>query len=64
MTRIEVTATQWSGGWELAIDGEPVTQASTLDRAPQQVIDYLDTADPDADHSDVDVRIVTVKEPA
>lgn len=57
MTSIEVTATRWEGGWELAIDGDPVTQVRTLDRAAQQVRDYLDTAEPDVDHSDVDVRI-------
>ncbi|MFZ4896405.1 antitoxin HicB [Plantibacter sp. Mn2098] len=54
---IEVTATRWEGGWELAIDDDPVTQVRTLDRAAQQVRDYLDTAEPNIDHSDVEVRI-------
>lgn len=57
MTTIDVTATRWEGGWELAIGGDPVTQVRTLDRAAQQVRDYLDTAEPDVDHSDVDVRL-------
>lgn len=54
---IEVTATRWEGGWELAIDGDPVTQVRTLDHAAQQVRDYLDTAEPDVDHTDIDVRV-------
>lgn len=57
MTTIEVTATRWEGGWELAIDGEPVTQVSTLDHAAQQVLDYLDTAEPAVDHSGVHVQL-------
>lgn len=54
---IEVTATQWESGWELSIDGEPVTQVATLDNANQQVRDYLDTVEPNVDHSSDDVRI-------
>ncbi|WGW13375.1 hypothetical protein LWF01_06310 [Saxibacter everestensis] len=34
-TTIDVTATRWSGGWELAIDGDPVTQVRTLVREQQ-----------------------------
>lgn len=58
MTTIDVTATRWDGGWELAIDGDPVTQVRTLDRAERQVRDYLDTLDPAVDHSGVSVNLV------
>ena len=57
MTTIDITATRWEGGWELAIDGEPVTQVRTLEHAAQQVRDYLDTDEPDVDHSEVTVRL-------
>lgn len=36
-----VTASRWSGGWELDIDGVGVTQARTLDTAERMVRDYL-----------------------
>lgn len=36
-----VRAVKWSGGWELHIDGEGVTQVRTLDKAVDQVRDYL-----------------------
>ena len=52
MNRITATAYKWEHGWELWIDGEPATQVATLDKAVQQVRDYLDTEDPDTDHSD------------
>lgn len=55
----EVTATQWEGGWELSIDGDPVTQVPALDNAVQQVRDYLDTTEPGVDHSGITVRICT-----
>ena len=58
MTTIDVTATRWEGGWELAIDGEPVTQVRTLEHAEQQVRDYLDTDESDVDHSSVVVRLL------
>lgn len=54
---IEVTATRWAGGWELAIDGDPVTQVRTLGHAAQQVRDYLDTVEPDVDHANAAVSI-------
>lgn len=56
-TSIDVTATRWSGGWELAIDDDPITQVRHLEDAPQQVRDYLDTEDPSTDHSDVVVEV-------
>jgi len=55
---INVTAHRWSGGWELHRDGEPITQTTTLAKAPQQVRDYLDTEDPGVDHSDWDINVV------
>lgn len=58
MNTIDVTATRWDGGWELAIDDDPMTQVRTLDRAEQQVRDYLDTIEPEIDHSDVRVNLV------
>ncbi|GAB4097682.1 hypothetical protein GCM10028787_31570 [Brachybacterium horti] len=53
MSEIKVTAARWDRGWELSIPGAagPVTQVRTLDKAAQQIIDYLDTVDPDVDHS-------------
>ncbi|MGM7667604.1 antitoxin HicB [Microbacterium sp. A93] len=48
---ITVTAHRWEGGWELHHGDEPITQVSTLDRASEQVRDYLDTVQPDIDHS-------------
>lgn len=48
MRSVAVTATRW----ELAVDGEVVTQCRTFAGASQQVRDYLDTTDPDTDHSD------------
>ncbi len=58
MNEIEVRASRWSGGWELEIDGHHHTQATTLDRARQQVIDYLDTVWDDVDHSDWTVTVI------
>ena len=55
---ITVTAHRWEHGWELWIDGEPATQVTTLDKAAQQVRDYLDTIDSDVDHSDWTVSVI------
>lgn len=43
MTEITATARKWDHGWELWLDGEAATQVATLDKAEQQVRDYLDT---------------------
>lgn len=51
MSTITATVTRWERGWELAIDGEVVTQVGTLTRARQQLRDYLDTIEPEIDHS-------------
>ncbi|OOB92193.1 antitoxin HicB [Rathayibacter sp. VKM Ac-2630] len=55
---ITATAHRWEHGWELWIDGEPATQVASLDRAAQQVRDYLDTVEPATDHSRWEVAIV------
>lgn len=58
MTDITATARKWEHGWELWLDGEAATQVATLDKAEQQVRDYLDTEDPDLDHSTWNVTVV------
>ncbi|MFC5281772.1 antitoxin HicB [Arcanobacterium canis] len=59
MTRaLTITAKHWQGGWELWHGQEPWTQVRTLEKAHQQVIDYLDTIDETVDHSSWDIRIV------
>ena len=55
---VTVTATRWSGGWELEIDENHHTQVARLDRARQQVVDYLDTVDEDTDHSDWTITVI------
>lgn len=54
MNTVTATFERWAHGWELTVEGdaEVSTQATTLSRARQQVRDYLDTVDPDVDHSD------------
>lgn len=55
---ITVSASKWEHGWELSIEDEVVTQVSTLDKAEQQVRDYLDTIDPSVDHSDWAIEVI------
>lgn len=43
---ITATAHKWERGWELHIDSNAATQVATLDKAEQQVRDYLDSIDP------------------
>lgn len=57
MTHINVTARRWEHGWELILGEEDATQVRTLDKATQQVRDYLDTLDPDTDHSEWDIVV-------
>jgi len=61
MTSIIVTAQRWEsklgGGWELLNGDHAMTQVRRLSDARQQVIDYLDTIDPDVDHRDWDIRL-------
>lgn len=57
MNTVTVTCTRWDGGWELEIDEDNITQVRTLAKAPAQVRDYLDTVDPDIDHSNWNVSL-------
>lgn len=57
-TEITVTAHKWAHGWELILDEDNATQVRSLAHAEQQVRDYLDTFDPDVDHSDTQVTLV------
>jgi DNA-directed RNA polymerase specialized sigma24 family protein len=54
---IEVTARRWARGWELWIDGNAATQVHTLERAVEQTRDYLDTVEPDVDHSRWEITV-------
>lgn len=58
MTTITITAKRWSGGWELWRGDDVWTQVATLDRAEQQVRDYLDTVEEDVDHDDWTIHVV------
>lgn len=52
-----VRARHWAGGWELHIDQIGVTQVRTLERAEQQVRDYLETLlDIDTSEAEVVIR--------
>ena len=55
---ITVTAHRWEHGWELWVDGAPATQVTTLDKAEQQVRDYLHTIDPDVDHGAWTISVI------
>jgi len=61
---LTVHAQPWAHGWELTIDGETevATQAPTLEDAPQQIRDYLDTITPSTDHSAWNITITTRSE--
>lgn len=58
MTTITITAKRWSGGWELWHGDDVWTQVATLDRAEQQVRDYLDTVDGGTDHDGWTIDVV------
>lgn len=57
-TPITVTARRWSGGWELILDEDNATSVRSLSRATEQVRDYLDTINPEVDHTGVNITIV------
>lgn len=57
-TEITVTARRWARGWELILDDDNATQVTSLQRAEQQVRDYLDTIDPETDHTGLQVILV------
>ena len=61
---VTVTARRWSGGWELWNGDDCWTQVARLDRARQQVVDYLDTIDEDTDHSDWTIIVIPETAPA
>lgn len=55
---ITVTARRWAHGWELILGEDDATQVRSLSHAQSQVRDYLDTIEPETDHSDVKVVLV------
>lgn len=57
-TEISVTVHKWAHGWELILDEDNATQVRSLVHAEQQVRDYLDTVDPEVDHSATQVTLV------
>lgn len=59
---ITVTARKWAHGWELIIDQDNATQVRSLAHATEQVRDYLDTIDPDTDHSQMSIALVPDQE--
>ncbi|MGO2822528.1 MAG: antitoxin HicB [Brachybacterium tyrofermentans] len=64
MSAVTVVATRWTQGWELTLEGEEdaATQVRTLDKARQQIVDYLDTVDPEVDHADWVVTVIPADE--
>lgn len=60
MNTVNVTARKWSGGWELEIDADNITQARVLTNAEQQVKDYLDTIDSNTSHDWWTINIVPI----
>lgn len=58
MKTLNVTASRWSGGWELEISPTDHTQVTRLSKAHQQVLDYLDTMYEDEDHTDWVINII------
>ena len=57
MTTISATVRRWSGGWEVWLDDDNVTSVRHLQDATQQVRDYLDTIEPEVDHSDAELDL-------
>ncbi|WP_297009263.1 hypothetical protein [uncultured Corynebacterium sp.] len=58
--RISVHAHKWSDGWDLLIDNDNATSVRHLSDAADQVRDYLDTLDPDTDHSGAQIDVIPV----
>lgn len=58
MTSVNVTATRWARGWELEIGEYGHSQVRKLANARQQAIDFLDTIQPEIDHSTWNVTII------
>ena len=59
--QIIVLATRWAQGWELTISDHEHSQVRRLPDARQQVVDFLDTAYPDVDHSDWEIAIISTE---
>jgi DNA-directed RNA polymerase specialized sigma24 family protein len=57
MNSITATAHRWEHGWELRLNGEAVTQVTTLDKAIGQIRHYLDTVTPEVDHSSWEITV-------
>ena len=57
MTMVKATARKWTGGWEIWLDDDNLTSVRHLRNVTQQVRDYLDTVEPDVDHSDVELDL-------
>lgn len=58
-TVVTVTVKRWEHGWELHCREGDVTQVRSLAHADQQVRDYLDSVDPDTDHSELSISFVS-----
>lgn len=58
MKTINVTASRWSGGWELEITENKHTQVRHLANARQQVVDYLDSIDESQSHETWVINII------
>ena len=56
---VTVSATMWKFGWELEIDQSHHIQVRSLANAVREVRDYLDTIDPDVDHSGWEITVVS-----
>ena len=54
---VTVTASRWSGGWDLVLNDDHATSVAHLKDAVAQVRDYLDAVEPDIDHADVPVHL-------
>lgn len=59
---LTITARPWKHGWELWDGDDCLTQCRRLRDARQQVLDYLDTIDPEVDHAGWDITITPIIE--
>lgn len=57
MIEIKADAYPWKKGWELWLNGEAVTQVASLERAEQQILDYMNTVDPLLDTRNLNVVV-------
>ena len=54
---VRAKAKRWAGGWELSINGEPVSQVRELAAAEQQLRDHLKTINPSTNVNDLVIII-------